>query len=518
MVVVLTLALQLQAPEARVYRAYQAGAEVARETYRASGPTHEFSTVVPVLNLRVDTRLELADGRVAGSETRVLNAAGDSLRVTITMRRDGDSLLWRRDARGVVREGVVRSLPDGLLPPQSVAAFAFAAEQAAGRDTTLRLLPIGSDTTLAARVEFRAGGDTAVVHVAGLIALTPIRGGRAGRISIPVSGIAAELWNGSDSLPPLAGLRRPPANYDAPPGAPYTAEHVTIPVRPRDGDPFTIAATLTKPAGVTGRLPVVVTISGSGQQDRDEDLWPVVTSYRPFRQIAERLAAEGIAVLRYDDRAAGGSGGALGTSEDYADDLRQIVAWLRARADIDPRRVALLGHSEGGVMGPLVAAADPAIAALVVMAGPGKSGAAIVRDQFTRPIETAPGLSAEDRQRQLAAVEQRLAEWVNSSPWSRFFATYDPLATARRLRQPVLILQGALDRQVSAGQADTLAAAVRAGGNRDVTVRVYPRLNHLFLVTDGDGSPQEYGTLRDTALPAEVLDQLASWLRSRLRR
>ncbi|HEY6108463.1 MAG TPA: prolyl oligopeptidase family serine peptidase, partial [Gemmatimonadales bacterium] len=100
--------------------------------------------------------------------------------------------------------------------------------------------------------------------------------------------------------------------------------------------------------------------------------------------------------------------------------------------------------------------------------------------------------------------------------WMRWFGDYDPLATARRVTVPVLILQGALDRQVSAGQADTLAAALRAGGNRDVTEKVYPGLNHLFLPTIGDGSPSEYPTLKDTKLPAQVLDDLAAWLRMKL--
>jgi uncharacterized protein len=106
-------------------------------------------------------------------------------------------------------------------------------------------------------------------------------------------------------------------------------------------------------------------------------------------------------------------------------------------------------------------------------------------------------------------VERPLAYLVWAQDW-------DPLPTARRVRAPVLILQGALDRQVSAGQADTLAAAMRAAGNRDVTVRVFPRLNHLFLVSPTNGAPSEYPALTDAAVPAEVLDTLAAWLRVRL--
>jgi hypothetical protein len=261
---------------------------------------------------------------------------------------------------------------------------------------------------------------------------------------------------------------------------------------------------------------VVVTITGSGRQTRDEDLWPLLPAYRPFREIAERLGAEGIGVLRLDDRGAGGSGGGEGTTDDYADDVRQVVAWLRHRPGVAAGKIALLGHSEGGAIAPLVAARDPALAGIVLLAGPGKPGRAILVDQFRRPIETAPGLSDSARAAQLQGVPEAVDRIVQSSRWMRWFADYDPLVTARRVKVPVLILQGALDRQVSAGQADTLAAALRAAGNRDVTVKVYPGLNHLFLHTAGDGSPSEYPTLQDTKLPTAVLDDVAAWLRRKL--
>ena len=413
--------------------------------------------------------------------------------------------------RGTPREGALHArVPQGIVPTQSIAVVAFAAEHAAGRDTLLRMLPLGADSAWDVRVRWR--GDTALVTLGPIEAWALVSHGRAGRIEVPVQRVVGELWDGRDSLPPLPGTRRPVPDYTAPPGAPYTAEEVRIPV-----DSFALAGTLTRPTGARGRVPVVITVSGSGQQERDEDLWPVVTGYRPFRQVAERLAQSGIAVLRYDDRAVGGSGGPLGTSADYAEDVRRIAAWLRARSDVDGGRIAVLGHSEGGLIGPLVAVNDPAIAAVVVMAGPGKNGLAILRDQFTRPIMTAQGLGEEERARLLAGIDRQIAAFRETNEWSRFFATYDPLATAGRVRQPVLIVHGVLDRQVSVGQADTLAAAIRAGGNRDVTVRTFPRLNHLFLPTDGDGSPVEYSALPSTAVPAEVLDTIALWLAQRLR-
>jgi fermentation-respiration switch protein FrsA (DUF1100 family) len=165
----------------------------------------------------------------------------------------------------------------------------------------------------------------------------------------------------------------------------------------------------------------------------------------------------------------------------------------------------------------MVAAMHPSIAAVVLMAGTAKNGVEVLKDQVTWPIESTPGLSAERKARLRAEAIQALRSDTTANPWMQWFRQYDPLPTARRVRQPALILQGALDRQVTAGQADTLAAAMRAGGNRDVTVRVFAGLNHLFVPSPTDGSPSEYASLTDAAVSREVLDVLATWLGQKLR-
>jgi dipeptidyl aminopeptidase/acylaminoacyl peptidase len=301
------------------------------------------------------------------------------------------------------------------------------------------------------------------------------------------------------------------------PDAPYVSEDVTV----RTTGGHTLAGTLTRPRGVA-RAPAVVLVSGSGPQDRDGAM-PLIPGYRPFRQIADTLGRRGIAVLRLDDRGVGGSGGASAsvTSADFADDARAALAYLRARPDIDPARLALAGHSEGGMVAPMVAVTDPALRALVLLAGPGRTGREISimqqRQAFERYMPDSTPQAREAAFTRNLAVADSMAERV---PWLRFWFTHDPIATARRVRQPVLVLQGETDTQVPPEHATLLADAIRAGGNTRVTVRLFPALNHLFLPdTDGDAGVQgsRYATLPIKELPPAVLGALADWLVVQLR-
>lgn len=315
-------------------------------------------------------------------------------------------------------------------------------------------------------------------------------------------------------------------DYSAPPGAAFNAEEVTIPLKG-----YTLAGTLLIPKACGGPCPAAVMITGSGQQARDENITiPGLEKYRPFKQIAESLAGRGIAVLRVDDRGTGGSTGretlAAATTSGFADDTRAEVAYLRARREIDPKRVALVGHSEGGLIAPMVAAADPKIAAIVLLAGPGRPGSEISLYQLQQALDEQPGVTQEEKEKKLA--EQReMIKAVQSggdlskypeqarSPWVKEYFTYDPIPTIRRVRQPILILQGALDRQITADQAGLLEQAARAAGNRDVTLRVFPGLNHLFLPAK-TGASSEYSSLETTSIPEEVLTVLSDWLQGKL--
>jgi len=323
----------------------------------------------------------------------------------------------------------------------------------------------------------------------------------------------------------IAANAAPEVDYNAPPGAAYTAEEVTVSAKG-----FTLAGTLLLPKTGTAPYPVVITITGSGQQTRDEALpLPGLEKYRPFRQIAEALANHGIAVLRVDDRGVGKSTGLetlkTATSSDFADDTRAQIAFLRARKDIDPNRIALIGHSEGGMIAPMVAAADPRLAGIVLLAGTGKRGDEIIAYQVNQGGEADLTLTEEAKAKARAAQQEAMRKAIANdpsapeslrSPWMRYFLAYDPLPAIGKVRQPILILQGEFDRQVTADQAEMIEKAARAAGNQDVTMRVFPGLNHLFLPAK-TGSPSEYSSLSTSIIPDEVMNQLSDWLVQKLK-
>ena len=302
-----------------------------------------------------------------------------------------------------------------------------------------------------------------------------------------------------------------PPDYSAPTDAPYTATDVTIPTSMG----HTLAGTLTVPKG-KGPFPAVVTITGSGSQDRDEEIW-IVKGYRPFRQVADSLGRSGIAVLRMDDRGFGGSGGdaATSTSRDFANDIKAGLAWLRTRPEIDGNRLGLVGHSEGGLIAPIVASEDPKLKGIVLMAGPSQTGREILEFQNRYAIEHNAGIKPESRDSAFKAALAGIDSVAKVNPWIKFFMEHDPRATAAKVKVPTLILQGATDQQVTAVQAEDLAKALRAGGNKDVTVKVFPNANHLFI-EDPSGNPAGYTALKGNRIRDDVMATLVAWLRLKL--
>lgn len=309
----------------------------------------------------------------------------------------------------------------------------------------------------------------------------------------------------------------PPAkpDYSAPPGAPYTAEEVTVPTPAG----HTLAGTLTIPSRASRAHPVgaIVMVTGSGPQNRDESIG--LPGYRPFQQIADSLGRIGISVLRMDDRGAGASTGTFkgATSADFAEDVRAGLAYLRTRREIRATRLGVLGHSEGAVIAPMVAEKEPALRVIVLLAGVARPARSALHFQLKNIYEHDTSLSLAKRDLAIAAIPTVIDSMMAADPWMKFFLTHDPAATMRRVRTPVLIATGDRDQQADPAQVAEQAAAFKAGGNRDVTARVLRNVNHLF-VQDLDGFPLGYVKLPPPVMVRpDVIGMIADWLAYRLK-
>lgn len=376
-----------------------------------------------------------------------------------------------------------------------------------GAADTVPMFMVSGGQTIPALVE-RMGADSMVIHIgaAAVRAAVGADGALLGAV-IPAQHVTVIR------VPGVRPLVIHKIDYGAPLGAPYTAEDVTV----RTPEGLSLTGTLTMPTVHRGPVRAVVTITGSGSEDRDERI-STVPGYRPFWQVADTLARRGIATLRLDDRGVNGSsaGPASATSADYANDIRAALAYLRGRPDIDGARLGLVGHSEGGMIAPMVAATDPKLKGIVLMAGPAYTGRRILDFQQRNAVRNAPGLTLAERKTALVQSAAATDSMAATVPWMRFFLSYNPLTTARKVRVPVLILQGETDQQVTPEQADTLATAFRAGENRDVTEQKFPATDHLF-VADSVGDPSRYGMLASHAVRPEVLGAIADWLVVHLR-
>jgi len=308
---------------------------------------------------------------------------------------------------------------------------------------------------------------------------------------------------------------KPKPDYSAPADAPYIAEEVVV----KTPAGHTLAGTLTLPKSASLKQPVsaIVTVTGSGPQDRDENIG--LQGYRPFRQIADSLARRGIAVLRMDDRGTGASGGTFkgSTTADFVEDVRAGLAYLRTRPEIRPDRLGVLGHSEGAVIAPMVAEKEPMLRAIVLLAGVAQPGRSALHFQLKNLYEHDTTLTPAKRDSLIAAIPTKIDAMMAADPWMNFFLTHDPAATMRRVKTPVLILTGSRDQQAVPEQVALQEAAFKEGGNRDVTARVLPDLNHLF-VHDTNGFPGNYAKLPPPVMmQTDVLEMIADWLARRLR-
>jgi dipeptidyl aminopeptidase/acylaminoacyl peptidase len=330
--------------------------------------------------------------------------------------------------------------------------------------------------------------------------------------ALPVVALGSMMLGpGHTAAQSLAPDTAAAGRYAAPAGAPYRTEEVQV--ASPSGE--VLWGTLTVPCGARGPVPAVLLLSGSGPQDRDEAVAPGDT-YRPFRQIADTLTRRGIAVLRVDDRGFGGPHQRFASVDEEADDARAALALLRSRPDVDPSRIALVGHSEGAALAPLIAAGDSEIRAIALLASPATRLRDAIDEQIRTGVERDASLTTRAARDSALAARMAYQARATARLWSPASLDYDPRVPARRVgRAAVLVLHGATDRQVPSTHAALLADAFRAAGNRDVTVRVLPAVDHL-LAHDEVGDPSRYDALPTQAVAPQVLGALADWAAARL--
>jgi len=304
-----------------------------------------------------------------------------------------------------------------------------------------------------------------------------------------------------------------------------------------------LAGTLTLPKGA-GPFPAALLIVGSGPHDRDESL----ANHRPFLVLADHLTRKGFAVLRYDKRGIGKSTGSAdkATTLDLEADAQAAIAYLKTRKEIDPAKLALIGHSEGAMIAPLIASQAKDVAWVVLLAAPATKGEDTLLNQ-SELIGRAGGLTDNQleasldfdetaydlvrAEKDVPTLNEKLNELVKGSglaaamtpsvlepqlrmmesPWFRFFLDYDPLPNLKALQVPVLALYGQKDLQVPVQpNMALLQQALQDGGNKDVDVRELPDLNHLFQHAYS-GTPTEYAAIEETFSP-EALQLISDWL------
>jgi pimeloyl-ACP methyl ester carboxylesterase len=331
------------------------------------------------------------------------------------------------------------------------------------------------------------------------------------------------------------------------PPFPYASEEVTF-----GNKKFNIflAGTLTIPEG-KGPFPAVILITGSGAQNRDEALM----GHKPFLVIADWLSRNGIAVLRYDDRGVGKSQGnyATATSADLATDAEAAYLFLKNNPRINPTAIGLIGHSEGGLIAPITVVSNPGIAFIVSLAGPGVTGDQILFRQQAdfarlsgakeediaegievnkklfailkkekdnmkaeakitetyRKILTDKKLPPEDIEKGIVQLNTTFG--VQTYTWYRYFISTDPASYWKKVKCPVIALNGEKDLQVAADvNLPAIDKALKAGGNKNVKTVKLPELNHLFQHCT-TGLPAEYGQIEETFSP-EALKIISDWI------
>lgn len=348
----------------------------------------------------------------------------------------------------------------------------------------------------------------------------------------------------------VAAPKRP---QEPKPPFPYIVENIKF---KNEKDNIILAGSFTYP-DKNKKYPAVVLITGSGAQNRDEEIF----NHKPFLVIADYLTKNGFAVLRFDDRGYGESEGnhSLANTMDFAEDVRSAVDYLKTRNEVDKNKIGLIGHSEGGMIAPIVASSSDNIAFIILMAAPGVPGDSLLYLQ-TELIYKAEGQSEEKIQQILKGLrdvytilksdddeislreklkikfqelfnqlsEEEKKQFGNPetymemgirmvmSPWFRYFLKFNPEEYLEKVKCPVLALNGEKDLQVPPKEnLPAIENSLKRGGNKKYLIKELPGLNHLFQ-TSQSGTIGEYGVIEETISPS-VLEIMVNWMKETLK-
>lgn len=354
----------------------------------------------------------------------------------------------------------------------------------------------------------------------------------------PNATVAAELW--VDEASRLLRLRLPSQGLDvARDDIASVSSRVERMGRPTDelvrvqASGFSLAATVSKPLlsgpGAVSRRPAVILVPGLGPVDRDE----TVAGVAIFAQLANAMADAGFVVIRFDRRGIGQSGGReeSATIVDYSEDVRAVVRYLEKRRDVDPKRIAVVGHGEGGFVSMLTASDEKKkIAAIALVATPGTTGADLVLEQQRHQLDAMKlppdeSLRRIDLQKQIQAAVISGEGWETIPPaykrqadtaWFKSFLLFNPAKIMPRIAQPALIMQGDRDAQVPVRHGELLVGMAKARKNNPgADLSVVEGINHL-LVPAVTGEIDEYASLQDRTISPGLIKTLVGWLKDKL--
>lgn len=385
------------------------------------------------------------------------------------------------------------------------------------------------------------------------IIIPAVRGSFVGKINFDEMKIEGEWKQGGMTLAllltkieKLEEAKRPQEPKEP---FPYKSEDVTF---ENKVDSVTLAGTLTLPENGSN-FTAVILITGSGPQNRDEEL----LGHKPFLVLSDYLTRNGIAVLRFDDRGTAKSTGnfSTATTQDFSRDVIAAVNYLMTRKEINHSKIGLIGHSEGGLIAPIVAAEDKDVAFIVLMAGPGIPGDSILilqseliqkaegrpedeidkslrinrkiysmiikskddetlKNQLREEFNSEISQMTEDEKKQIGDPEIYINQQLRTltSPWFKYFLTYNPVPTLEKVKCPVLAINGEKDLQVPPKEnLSAIEMALKKGGNKNFETKMLPGLNHLFQ-TAKTGAVSEYTTIEETISPL-ALETMLNWIK-----